>query len=175
MTDMGHMRTSSPPTDALVNEFMTLNRRRLFGSPPLGVDDLDRWQDLRQTLEHRLGNRLDGLLSVVERRAHFRFPTHLEVRFESGEDLRSACLENLSEGGMFIASERPLAAGTPLQLSISVPSGKVRISGRVAWVRSMQSRSGPAGMGIRFEDLSDEQRDRIASAVRLIAPEEGNA
>ena len=132
MTDMGHMRTSSPPTDALVNEFMTLNRRRLFGSPPLGVDDLDRWQDLRQTLEHRLGNRLDGLLSVVERRAHFRFPTHLEVRFESGEDLRSACLENLSEGGMFIASERPLAAGTPLQLSISVPSGKVRISGR-AW------------------------------------------
>ncbi|NNL65904.1 MAG: TIGR02266 family protein [Myxococcales bacterium] len=169
------MRDSTPTTDALVNEFMTLNRRRLFGSPPLGVDDLDRWQDLRQTLEQRLGDRMDGLLAIVERRAHFRFPTHLEVRFEDDDGQRSACLENLSEGGMFLAAERPLAAGTPLKLSIPLPAGTLRIRGRVAWIRSIQSRTGPAGMGIRFEDPSDAQREQIAGVVAWISHEEGNA
>jgi uncharacterized protein (TIGR02266 family) len=169
------MGSSSQPTDEMVNEFVALNRRRLYGAPPLGVAELERWQTLRQTLEQRLGERFEGLLAIVERRAHFRFPTHLEVRFASGDELRSACLENISEGGIFVATTRPLPAGTPLRLWISVPDGRAEMAGRVAWVRPKDSSAGPAGMGIRFADLSDEQRDQIAQVVSRTSHPAGHA
>jgi uncharacterized protein (TIGR02266 family) len=169
------MAHESPGIDELVNEFVALNRRRLFGTPPLALVELERWQALRQALEQRLGDDFQGLLAVVERRAHFRFPTHLEVRFASGDELRSACLENISEGGIFVATRRPLPAGTPLRLWIAVPDGRVEMAGRVAWVRPNDSSAGPAGMGIRFADLSDEQRDEIAQVVVRMSHREGHA
>lgn len=169
------MSHPDPPTDELVNEFVHLNRRRVFGAPPLAVFELERWQSLRQTLEQRLGDRLQSLLATVERRAHFRFPTHLEVRFENGADLRTACLGNISEGGIFVATERPLPAGTPLRLFITAPEGTVEMAGRVAWARPTSSRNGAAGMGVRFEDLSLEQREQIADVVARYEPSSGRA
>jgi uncharacterized protein (TIGR02266 family) len=165
----------STTTDALVDEFVHLNRRRVFGAPPLAVPELERWQTLRETLEQRLGDRLQCLLATVERRAHFRFATHLEVRFETGDELRTACLGNISEGGIFVATERPLPAGTALHLWISAPEGAVKMAGRVAWARPASSPNGPAGMGVRFEDLSLEQRERIADVVSRYEPSSGRA
>ena len=66
--------------EANLNEFSTLNRRRLFGAPPLDVADLERWGELRSALEEHYGDQLESVLSAVERRSHFRFPTHLQVR-----------------------------------------------------------------------------------------------
>ena len=168
-------RPPTPPTDDLVDEFVHLNRRRVFGMPPLAVAELERWQALRQTLEQRLGDRLQSLLATVERRAHFRFPTHLEVRFETGDELRSACMGNISEGGIFIATERPLPAGTPLRLFIAAPDGNVEMAGRVAWARPASSPNGAAGMGVRFEDLSLAQREQIAEVVARYEPRPGRA
>jgi len=162
-------------TDDLVSEFVELNRRRLFGAPPLVVAELERWQCLREALERRLGDRLQGLLATVERRAHFRFPTHLEVRFQSGDERVTACLANLSEGGMFIATERPLAAGAPLRLFIRLPDGTFETKGRVAWARGTTSADGAAGMGVRFEDLTPEQREQIADLVARSTPAHGHA
>lgn len=169
------MRGPSPTGDSLVNEFMSLNRRRLFGAPPLGVAELARWQRLRRELSERYGDRLQGLLSAVERRAHFRFPTHLEVRFDTGGGLRSACLANISEGGMFVALEEPLAVGTPLRLTLCAPQGSIALPGQVAWTRRAGGPDGPAGMGVRFVALSDEQRDLVAAVVEGVTPEGGRA
>jgi uncharacterized protein (TIGR02266 family) len=169
------MRGPDAPTDDLVNEFVHLNRRRVFGAPPLAVPELERWQSLRQTLEQRLGDRLQSLLVTVERRAHFRFPTHLEVRFASGDELRSAFLGNISDGGIFVATDRPLPAGTPLRLFITVPDGTAELAGRVAWVRSTKGEGGGAGMGIRFEDLGLELRERIAEVVARYEPRPGRS
>jgi len=173
--DVADMSHPDFPTDELMNEFVHLNRRRVFGAPPLAVPDLERWQTLRQTLEQRLGDRIQGLLATVERRAHFRFATHLEVRFATGAELRSACLGNVSEGGIFIATERPLPAGTPLRLFITAPEATVEMAGRVAWARPVSSATGAAGMGVRFEDLSLEQRERIADVVARYEPTSGRA
>jgi len=171
----GMSHPDSATTDSLVDEFIHLNRRRVFGAPPLAVPELERWQALRQTLEQRLGDRLQSLLATVERRAHFRFATHLEVRFETGDQLRTACLGNISEGGIFVATERPLPAGTALRLSIVVPEGGVEMAGRVAWVRPSSSPNGAAGMGVRFEELSLEQREQIAEVVSRYEPSAGRA
>ena len=169
------MSAPEPSNDDLLNEFVNLNRRRIFGTPPLGIPDLERWQWLRETLEERLGDRLRSLLATVERRAHFRFSSHLEVCFGSGDELRSACMENVSEGGIFVATDRPLPAGTPLRLKVTLPDGAVDMTGRVAWARSAANEMGPAGMGVRFENLSPEQREKIAAVVAQQAAPEGNA
>ena len=169
------MTQNESATDDLVSEFIQLNRRRLLGAPPLVVAELERWQCLREALEQRLGDRLQGLLASVERRAHFRFPTHLEVRFESCDEGFTARLGNISEGGIFVATERPLAAGAPLRLFIRLPDGTVETQGRVAWARAETSAHGAAGMGVRFEDLTAEQRERIADLVARCTPSHGHA
>ena len=153
--------------EANLNEFSTLNRRRLFGAPPLDVADLERWGELRSALEEHYGDQLESVLSAVERRSHFRFPTHLQVRFSSGKELRSACLQNISEGGIFIATERPLDLGSRLHLAISNSevAGEVELHGTVKWVRSAPDVEGPAGMGICFDGISDEQRVAIRDVV----------
>ena len=155
-----------PKTDRLVDEFAVLNRRKLVGGPPLDVRDLERWQELRQTLEQQLGDGLGGLLAQVERRSHMRFSSHLAVAYRSGDELRSACLGNVSEGGIFVATHRPLSAGARLRLSITTLGGSVEMSGVVAWARPSPGPTGPAGMGIRFDELDDAQRHRVAQIVQ---------
>ncbi len=165
------MSDPSPASDSLVSEFMALNRRRLFGAPPLDVADLERWQCLRRTLNARYGDRLESLVSVVERRAHFRFPTHLQVHFETREGLRSAYLEDISEGGIFIATEEPLGLGTPLRLTLGAPDGSMVLSGEVTWSRPVPREQGPPGMGVRFDELNAEQRAFVDSVIADAAPE----
>ena len=64
-----------------VAEFMRLNRRRLLGTPPLTLDELQRWGELRADLESHFGG-VGELEAEDERRSDLRLPTHLEIRFE---------------------------------------------------------------------------------------------
>jgi uncharacterized protein (TIGR02266 family) len=154
-------------------EFAELNRRRLFGSPPLGVAELERWVELRGLLERHFSARRDPG-GGEERRAYFRIPTHLRVEFRSDQELRSAFLRNLSEGGLFIATDRPLEPGAKLALAIHPPSGEspVELDGVVAWVRTPPAAGSgeavPPGMGIRFERLSAEQARGLARLMRRV-------
>jgi uncharacterized protein (TIGR02266 family) len=156
-------------TDALVNEFVHLNRRRILRGAPLAIAELERWATLRAELRERVGDRLGSLLASVERRSDLRFPTRLSVRFTSGDELREAVLANISRGGIFVATSSPLPEDTPVRLFVSAPHGEVEMAGRVAWVREKDKRDGPAGMGVRFEDLSAEQSARIAEILARLA------
>ncbi len=166
--DMHRMPRACPseprPAEAL-SEFSALNRRRLFGAPPLEVSELERWGDLRASLERLYGDRLDSVLAAVERRSHVRFATFLQMRFETGDELRSACLENLSEGGIFVETCRPLAVGSRIRLSIDTSAGHAEMRGTVRWVRDAGGSEGPAGMGVCFDDLEDPDRERIRAIV----------
>jgi len=169
------MDWSEQTTDVLLDEFVQLNRRRLFGGPPLSVRELERWQGLRAELQERVGDRLGSLLASVERRSHLRFRTHLEVRFGTGDALRRAVLTNISHGGIFVATRQPLSEDTPLALTICAPEGSVELSGRVAWVREKGTEDGEAGMGVRFEDVDALQQARIATIVARLAQRPGHA
>jgi uncharacterized protein (TIGR02266 family) len=156
-------------TDALVNEFVHLNRRRLLGGPPLSVRDLERWQALRDELQERVGDGLGSLLASVERRSDLRFATRLAVRFASGDELRHAVLANISRGGIFVATSSPLPPDAPVRLFIAAPHGEAEMAGRVAWTREKDCRDGEAGMGVRFEGLTAEQSARIAEILAQLA------
>ena len=95
----------------------------------------------------------------------------LEVKFRNaGQFLVSYCT-NLSRGGLFVTTPYPAPVGTLLTLSMGVPGMRVpaSLTARVRWVRDTPDESGPAGMGLSFEEVDAKlgvHIDRIVSRAQ---------
>jgi uncharacterized protein (TIGR02266 family) len=147
---------------ALVREFLPLNRRRISGDA-LSVGELERWNELRDRLEERLGCAPPG---SVQRRRALRVRTHLKLLVTTNVAQELLHAYDLSEGGLFVRTQRPSPPGTPLQLELQDRKGRsVELEGTVAWVRSEPDGRGPPGMGVAFHSLSDWDRALIADLV----------
>jgi len=147
---------------ALVCEFLPLNRRRIRGDA-LSVVELERWNELRDRLEERLGCAPPGL---AQRRRALRVRTHLKLLVTTNVAQELLHAYDLSDGGMFVRTQRPAPPGTPLQLELQDRTGRsVELEGTVAWVRSEPDGRGPPGMGVAFHALSDWDRALIADLV----------
>jgi uncharacterized protein (TIGR02266 family) len=146
-----------------VAEFVPLNRRRLSGGPSLSVAELRRWGELRELLSWELG--LAPPSSVGAERP-LRVPSHLKLHFGNlGEKI--GLLGNVSEGGFFIETERPLRPGTPLQIELDPGDGEapLDLSAVVVWDRNVPGEDGPAGFGVQFRNLHAEDLARLARLV----------
>ncbi|MBZ0115181.1 MAG: PilZ domain-containing protein [Thermoanaerobaculia bacterium] len=90
-------------------------------------------------------------------RLESRVPFDQEVRvvFDDLGDFVSCCSENVSLGGMFLATEVPLAIGTCFDFEFHSNQDLTLVRGRgeVSWVRESASKGSAAGMGIRFLEL----------------------
>jgi uncharacterized protein (TIGR02266 family) len=152
---------------ALVEEFLPLNRRRTRGNPPLSIAELERWMELRWLLEHSLAGKSPIDDQGRPMRRTLRVPTHLKVRFTRGSTIDITSTQEISEGGLFLITCRPLAPGTPLHLEIDTGSAAapIEVEGTVAWVRSSEDESGPSGMGIRFNYPDEETQAAIGTLV----------
>lgn len=88
---------------------------------------------------------------------------------ERGEPLVYVFSENISDSGIYLASDIPMQLGTRAFLSFTLPSGaEIRTVCEVVRVRQQPAksvRSTPAreGMGVRFLDLTADQRSRITA------------
>ncbi|NNL65905.1 MAG: TIGR02266 family protein [Myxococcales bacterium] len=155
-----------PELERSVAEFRNLNRRRLFGTPPLDVAELERWGELRESL----GAAFEGKRATsAEQREHLRLPSHLKVVFENGDELREAFLENISEGGLFIRTQRPLCKGAPLRLRIVADAlPPLEVSGRVVWSRELERTDAPAGMGVEFEGVDEAARELLDRLIEWV-------
>lgn len=96
----------------------------------------------------------------MERRVHPRRPYRTRVVFEDefGDGLFYVYSQDISLGGLFLASDVPLRVGTLLFLSFPLPPHKrpIRVTAEVV------RRAGVAGgMGVRFVGLSDLARRRL--------------
>ncbi|MBI5548790.1 MAG: TIGR02266 family protein [Deltaproteobacteria bacterium] len=83
---------------------------------------------------------------------------------------------NLSSGGMFIRTREPKPLGARLQFRVELADGArvLRGTATVAWIRGPNDPKGPAGMGVRFEELDAASRslvDRIAKGKELRSAE----
>lgn len=109
----------------------------------------------------------------AERRSHERFATHLHVDVASGDAFLFAYVTNISEMGIFIRSDDPLPVGTELRLRIAPNDGgpPLELGGMVVWINPLRPTGDNPnpGMGVRFDALSAEQRERLVSLVRAIA------
>ena len=101
-----------------------------------------------------------------EQRKYPRFPSieMITVITEDGKSFISKS-DNLSIGGVFLITEKPLPPGTEgvLSLMIDTGKGKKEISSKFKVVHNNSPQKWLTGMGVEFIDLSDE--------VKAIIPE----
>jgi type IV pilus assembly protein PilZ len=111
--------------------------------------------------------------SGLERRRNDRFDVTWQVDCETEDTFLYACITNISEMGIFVKTNKPLAVGTQLILRFAPPTAQETfvLNGIVQWinpVRPLGENLNP-GMGIRFQSLDLPDRERIVEAVRTIA------
>jgi uncharacterized protein (TIGR02266 family) len=104
--------------------------------------------------------------SAKEQRSAPRLAATFKVRYEGFEEFLTEYTEDLSRGGMFLATRSFLPLNSIIACDIYLPGTeeKVRIIGRVAHVLTeseAQKRSRRAGMGIEFLDIPRDDADRL--------------
>jgi uncharacterized protein (TIGR02266 family) len=107
------------------------------------------------------------------RRVHSRHDIELEVTLESESNFYMGLTENLSAGGLFIATHTLRPLGTSVEVSFRLPGSAepVTVVGTVRWVReySDTSDTGP-GLGVRFDDIAPQTTELIAAFLASRAP-----
>ncbi|MCS6797758.1 MAG: TIGR02266 family protein [Myxococcota bacterium] len=108
----------------------------------------------------------------TERRSHPRFEAHLEVDYAHGDTFLFAYVENISEMGIFVRTDDPARVGTRLTLRFSPRDAEpLLLQGEVVWINPVRpgGDNPNPGMGIRFVELSADQRERLVELVRTVA------
>jgi len=97
-----------------------------------------------------------------EKRESQRVSLSVDIHLSSDSHFFSGLSGDISEGGLFLSTYRALAVGSPVALEFSLPGSHdaLRAKGEVRWLRE-HSTGQPQGVGIAFEELADDDRERI--------------
>ncbi len=117
-------------------------------------------------------------LNEDSRRQEGRTPIELKVEYKRINTFFADYTKNISRGGTFIGTTRPLEVGTEFIFALTIPgmTEPLRLRGRVIWTNPVQNSSpaNPPGMGIEFQYSNDEERREKEMAVqRLLSVEFG--
>jgi uncharacterized protein (TIGR02266 family) len=101
----------------------------------------------------------------AERHAE-RFDLEVTVDLESDHNFYTGLTQNISAGGLFIATHQLRRIGDRLKITFSLPgtSAPLTVETEVRWIRensSLHRVDGTTGMGVRFIDLSAEATHMI--------------
>jgi uncharacterized protein (TIGR02266 family) len=91
------------------------------------------------------------------RREHVRVPYEACVTLESAHNYWTGFVENISQGGLFIASDLVQELGDEIEIAFTPPgfSEAVRVRAIVRWLRTTAAGNtdAPPGVGVQFIDL----------------------
>jgi type IV pilus assembly protein PilZ len=110
-----------------------------------------------------------------DRRVDPRQPIELKVEYKRLNTFFADYTKNISRGGTFIKTGRPLPVGTEFLFRLYVPNldGPLNIHGEVQWVVTEDEAvavgpDGEPGMGIRFVYREGDDRETIARQVERL-------
>ena len=103
----------------------------------------------------------------TEGRTHPRAPIELKVDYKKLNSFFADYTRNISKGGTFIKTRKPLPVGTRFLFKLSIPSRAepFELLGEVAW---SNPEGDDAGMGIRFVYSDDSQRFAFEDVVERL-------
>ncbi len=108
-------------------------------------------------------------MTVDDRRRNTRNAIELNVEYKRINTFFSDYTRNISKGGTFIRTTRPLKLGTQFVFALRIPNLEepLRLRGLVKWVVSAEEATAeqPVGMGIEFQYASDEERRATEEVV----------
>ena len=102
-----------------------------------------------------------------ELRQQVRVPIELKVDYKKLNSFFADYTKNISKGGTFIKTKKPLAIGTRFLFKLTVPQREApfELLGEVVW---SQADAEEPGMGIRFIYSSDNQRADFEGVVEKL-------
>jgi type IV pilus assembly protein PilZ len=113
-------------------------------------------------------------MSDDEKREHFRAPIELKVEYKKMNTFFADYTKNISKGGTFIKTQKPLKVGTEFLFKLVIPALEkpIEIRGRVVWTNQEGNAQRPEvpenGMGIKFLYDDDKQRSSFESLVEKL-------
>ncbi|HET8932983.1 MAG TPA: TIGR02266 family protein [Polyangiales bacterium] len=109
------------------------------------------------------------MTSPSDRRGESRRPIELKVEYLQLNSFFADYTKNISRGGTFIATTRPLPLGTEFVFKLGVPTlpEPLTLVGKVQWIvhEPDETEDQPAGMGIGFIFESQADRDRVQQII----------
>ena len=108
--------------------------------------------------------------SQGEHREISRTSTVIQVSYHTVDRFFRDFADDISTGGMFIATPKPLKPGTRLNLEFLIPGCDypIHVKAKVAWSRSVPSEHQKRGMGVKFDNLSPSAKDKINTIVKRL-------
>lgn len=112
--------------------------------------------------------------NAKDKRQAKRVPLSLKVDWAAEGNFLFENATNISEHGIFIETKKLMDPGTMINLQFKVPDTgkKMEVLGEVIWVNPVRPGAGEnhnPGMGIRFVNLRDIDRETILSLVKRLA------
>jgi uncharacterized protein (TIGR02266 family) len=102
-----------------------------------------------------------------ERRNYSRKRVTVKVGLRSEHGFWAGFTEDISEGGIFVATSAPFELGEKVTVNLMLGKqlGLVPVSCEVSWIRPDTGGGLPPGMGLRFLDLKDEAAEQVRNYV----------
>jgi len=109
-------------------------------------------------------------------REYDRVPKRFKITYSSPEALEKCYISDIGKGGIFVKTEKPLKKDEKVSLKLFLPDGgkELEVMGAVAWSSGKKHRTPlgeyPPGMGIRFLNISPEDKGRIQRVLKQPKP-----
>lgn len=105
--------------------------------------------------------------SGQEVRAHVRAPIELKVDYKKMNSFFADYTKNISKGGTFIKTKKPLTIGTRFLFKLTIPHRPepFELLGEVVWSKGDGEEP---GMGIRFIYQTEAQRSEFEAVVEKL-------
>lgn len=107
-----------------------------------------------------------------EKRSARRVPVKLRVDWKAEGTFLYENATNISEHGIFVETNDPMEPGTMIDLQFTIPDShkKIQVLGEVAWANPLRpEKNYNPGMGIRFVNLKEIDKEMILSLIKRIA------
>ena len=112
-----------------------------------------------------------------DRRGQDRAAIELKVEYKRLNTFFADYTRNISRGGTFIGTDKPLKIGTQFVFALGIPNmvEPLRLRGKVIWTTDPENatKANPAGMGIEFQYDEGERAEKEAAVERLMSAELG--
>jgi type IV pilus assembly protein PilZ len=113
--------------------------------------------------------------SGADRRESQRHAITLRVDYKRMNTFFADYAKNISKGGTFIRTSKPLDVGTEFVFVLSIPeqTEHLQLHGEVMWTvdEAQANEERPAGMGIRFRFVDDSERRTLETFVQKLMAE----
>ena len=102
-----------------------------------------------------------------DHRVHPRANLKWTVSLELDGKFTEGVTKDISEGGAYVCCATPLGPKAEFCMIINSPDKEINVKAEVVWANtySLNEKITPMGMGVRFMDITGEDRGIIAKAV----------